>query len=92
MNIDDFVISRHAVERILDMRIEPQDVRECLMRPIRVRGQRSYPEHDLYEYGDFACVVHRETKTVVTVVWRTHEAWKADLSAGQYGGRSVRLQ
>ena len=88
--IADFTFTKHALERILDMDLAPDEVRKCLEFPWRVHPSVQDEGRSLY-YGDrITCVVRDDTLLVVTVVWRTDEAWKTDIELGEYGGREYR--
>ena len=90
MGIAKFTFSRHALERILDMDLPPEEVRHCLEFPNVIEQSSRGDGRSLY-YGDrITCVVLNDQLEVVTVVWRTDEAWKSDLELGQYGGREYR--
>ena len=91
MDIGKFVMSQHAIQRALDMGIDGDAIRNCLLRPEDVRPQYSYQGRDCYDWGVITCVVDRPSNTVVTVLWRTPELWEQDISkAGEYAGRKLR--
>lgn len=88
--INRFTFSRHALGRMLDMGVGADEVRDCLGFPRRIHPSGKDNSRSLY-FGDrITCVVNDEDLLVVTVVWRTDEGWKADLDAGEYGGRDYR--
>jgi hypothetical protein len=87
--IEQFTITRHAQARILDMGVEPFVIRECLLRPERIRPQNAYPGRKCFDYGDITCVL--DGTDVITVLWRTPELWEKDIAErGEYNGRSLR--
>lgn len=90
-SIGDFRLSQHAIERALDMALDPQEIRECLLRPRDTAPSASHPGHQNYRLGRITCGVDPTTNTVVTIVWSSREDWKADLvDIGTYAGRAYR--
>lgn len=91
MPITDFTIAWHASQRVLDMQLEPHEVVECLENPVSIKPCVKYPDMDLYSSGRITCSVARDSKTLVTVLWRFPDGWRQDiLERGQYGGREYR--
>lgn len=87
--MDEFHVTHHAAARILDMGVDPQLVRECLLRPERIKHQKNYPGRRSFHYGDIFCVVDGENN-VVTVLWNSNELWERDITAyGEYNGRTL---
>lgn len=92
MHISSFTFSAHALERILDMGLDGDEVRACLEFPTRIHPshQEGHEGRELY-YGErITCVV--AGAAVVTVVWRTAEAWEQDIAAGGYQDRSFKKE
>lgn len=89
MPVNNFAFGKHAVERILDMAVDAVEVRECLEHPLWIQKSSRADNRQLY-FGDRITCVVQDGNSVVTVLWRTKEGWKSDLSAGDYGGRSPR--
>jgi hypothetical protein len=90
MQIKDFTLSKHAIERILDMGIDPSMIRECLTNPTTVQPSRLNPGHQNLRRGQITCGVAPDN-TVVTVVWSKQSGWRKDLlDRGSYGGREYR--
>lgn len=90
MNITDFTICPHAVERILDMNVSADEIKDCLLKPwsiaCSIRGDGRW----LYFGERITCIVN-DAKTVVTVVWRTAQDWAGDMTGFEtYGGRKYR--
>lgn len=90
MAITNFTFSRHALDRILDMDVPPEEVRRCLEFPTLIRESNRGDGRSLYFGQRITCVVRDDGLEVVTVVWRTDEDWKSDIELGQYGGREYR--
>lgn len=64
-----FAISRHALTRILEMKIAPEDVRLTMLEP---EDTVSSPRDDGIEYrvrGILCCVVNAWDGTLITIVW-----------------------
>lgn len=88
-SISNFTFSPHALERMLDMDVQGEEIRQCLEFPRFINASDRGDNRSLY-FGDrITCVVSADLQ-VVTVVWRTKKAWKKDLAAGSYGGREYR--
>lgn len=89
MQIEEFRLTKHAIDRALDMGIDGEAIRQCLIHPEWVSNSRKYHGRKNYRFGDVVCTVAKD-KSVVTVQWATHEAWRDDMAYGEYGGRSLR--
>lgn len=65
--------TQHAIDRALDMAVDPDDIRRVLVNP-EVRQVTYHPDHPeesfVWSAGRIALVVQPESKTVVTVLWR----------------------
>lgn len=90
MKVSDFTFTKHALERILDMDLPPDEVRRCLELPRDVEETHAGDNRSMFFGERITCVVSNETNEVVTVLWRTPKYWQEDLSRGEYGGRSLR--
>lgn len=62
----------HAVRRILDMAVDPDEVKALLDNPDVVQPSgKGYPPHfRIWAKGRIAVVIHPEDRTVVTCLWR----------------------
>lgn len=89
MDISDFKLSRHAIDRALDMGIDAAMIRECLTNPTATQPSRKYPGTTNYRRGQITCGVSEENR-VVTIVWSRQRGWRKDLSIGAYDGREYR--
>lgn len=86
-----FHMSRHALQRALDMQLEPDTIRKCLEQPQYVYQCRQRPEYDLYYRGDICCSVARDSGVVATILWRDEKHWAKDLKDRPgYEGRQWR--
>lgn len=86
-----FEMTKHAIDRALDMALEGAEIRETVTRPRdsywsdrtqswhRTRGRLT------------ACVVVAAdgVETVRTFLWSKPSGWVADAELGEYGGRSM---
>ena len=89
---DRVIFTRHATGRALDMGLEALEIQSALFRPEAVDYSTKHESWN-FVYGRICCGVHVDSEglaTVLTVLWRKREHWKADLARGAYGGRSYR--
>lgn len=85
-----YKFSRHAIERALDMDIDPAQIRQALEHPENVGHSPTYGTTN-YHFGDITlAVVEGAVCLIQTILWRTDELWRRDLSRGGYGGRTLR--
>lgn len=81
--------SPHAVQRMLDMALEPAEVIAAMRRP-----PIQDSEHTQRFIGDritvFAKQVGNGRLVVTTAVWKTRELWKRDLAIAPCGDRKVK--
>lgn len=85
--------TRHATERILDMALEPEEVRAALLDPEHQWPSPSYPGFTLMRSGRVTLSTTVEadgTLKVVTVLWATQEAWLQDYQLPTVEGREPR--
>lgn len=77
--INEWQFTKHAVQRALDMAVDPDVLRSCLLGPDEDRPSPDrYPaECRLYSTGRLVLAVNVITKEVITVMW----------NAGGYLGR-----
>lgn len=87
-----FIFSPHAVERILDMRLDPAEVRACLERPNHRVKSIKYQPCENWQYGEFTLGIRPDgdTLVIITAVWSSREAWAADFAIGGYVDRELR--
>lgn len=74
--------SGHALNRILEMTLEPEEVVNCLESPDDVRESAAHPGSWNYRHGRVTLGVNRygDCLRVVTAVWSTQEDWVEDLA------------
>lgn len=85
-------MTKHAIDRALDMAIEGEEIREAFIHPERIYW---LPRHEAWTYqrGRIALGVREEGKThlVLTILWATDEAWVEDaVKAPLMEGRELR--
>lgn len=86
--IGEFKLTKHAVERALDMGVDPEEIRQCLLNPETVASSHHHRGEN-YRRGRIACAVRNNH--VITIVWSSPEQWQRDIeSAGEYDGRQYR--
>lgn len=91
MDISAFKLSRHAIDRALDMGIDAGMIRECLTNPTVVVQSTAHPGFTNYRRGKITCGVANDDMTVCTVLWTHPSDWKRDLKKGAYAdGRECR--
>lgn len=91
MPVTDFTFTAHALDRMLDMNVQPDEVRKCLEFPRHIQQSNRGDDRSLYYSDRITCVVDNSTLRVVTVVWRTQTQWERDLVGnGEYGDRKYR--
>jgi len=89
-----FQLSKHALDRALDMGLTPEQIRNVVLTPeIRIWSKsEKHGDAWLQRCGDLTAFVldADEGRFVITFVWATDDAWKQDLAIGTYGGRTYR--
>lgn len=83
-------MTRHAIDRALDMGIEGQEIRHCILHPERVYASKRYPDTTNYLAG--RVVVAIRDQCAVTVGWSSNVLWDEDLSKGEYAGRTYQAR
>lgn len=90
-DIEGFTLTPHAVERALDMALDPEEIRLCLTHPEYIRPSVKYPGRLNYRRGRITCGIEDRSKRVITIVWSDPQGWEADLlGVGPYAGRAYR--
>lgn len=83
-------MSKHAIERALDMGVTGEEIRQCLEYPETNYKSKKYENTTNFMAGRLIVAVR--DNTVVTVGWATLDLWKEDLERGEYGGRHFPAQ
>lgn len=92
LSVGGVVFSHHATERALDMAVDPLELQAALFSPDCVEFSSKHQSWNFVS-GRVCCGVAEGEGgvfVVVTVLWRSREGWRRDLSRGVYGGREVR--
>ena len=95
----EFEMTRHAIERALDMDVDGALIRTALEKPANVGYSRCFGTY-LYDYKDITVVVakgvtrflggaERPINRITTILWRNDKKWRKDLRRGDYGGRTL---
>lgn len=84
--------TRHAVDRLLDMAVPPEQITACLAPEARTSPSKSHPGFTLRDAGDLALSTRTEdgVLVVVTALWTSPEAWEADYQNPMPKGRAPR--
>lgn len=85
--------TRHATERILDMALDPEEVRAAILDPEHEWPSPSYPGCTLMRAGRIALSTKVEADgalKVITVLWSSQEAWLQDYQLPTIAGREPR--
>lgn len=70
--IGDWTLSRHAIERALEMAVDPEEIREALECPDEEPyPSDSYPGKHHLRSGRLMLAVNLDDKTVITIGWNT---------------------
>lgn len=84
--------TRHATQRILDMALTPEEVRDAIVSPTKMTRSETYDctnrtagRVTLATYRDEADVLH-----IITALWATQQDWEIDYRLPQAEGRAPR--
>jgi hypothetical protein len=85
----EFIVSGHALERALDMRIEGHEISAAMMRPRDTYWSNSANSEWRTHGRVTACVRYCDdgTPIVTTFMWAKPSGWAADAEYGTYNGR-----
>ncbi len=81
-----FAMSKHALDRAVDMAVEGHEIRAAMLRPRHVHQLPGYTAY--YTHGRITLVVATDNWVVKTILWATANAWIEDRQYGEYDGRS----
>ena|SRR6476620_3604066 len=71
------MFSKHALHRMVDLRVEPNQLMEVIARPEQTWTQTQDGEDEIvYQRGDLAVVVGAKNRVVITVLLRTPRRWE----------------
>lgn len=76
-------LTRHLRQRATERGISEMEVYQALDHPEVVYEQHDYaPNRQVRQRGRLGVVVNRSTGAVITVVFRSHDAWLDHLAGG----------
>lgn len=82
-------MTRHALQRALDMLITPKQIQAVLESP-KVLHSKQDPNKQYWRKGRIVLVVQMgATPSVVTVLWATEKAFERDMKRAPYSDRSM---
>ena len=83
---DSVHFTRHALNRLLDMQVEPAGITKCLTQPDETAPSSKYKGAVNYRRGSLCLGVRVEAGTarVITALWSSHEAWLKDMERAPY--------
>jgi hypothetical protein len=86
--VAEFIVSPHAIDRALDMALDPADIRETILRP-RERYYSARTNSELRTRGKITACVRDDNglQIVTTFMWAKPSGWAADAEYGTYDGR-----
>jgi hypothetical protein len=68
--IKDWTVTRHAIDRALDMAVTGESIRKAVLEP-EGTWQGADPNRELRWHGRVCVAVDKTRKSVVTVMWNT---------------------
>ena len=80
-----FALTKHAIERALDMALDPDEVRRAVENPTRTEDGRDGRE--LRTAGRITVVFNADTRVVITILWRYEATRKTDVRRADHYGR-----
>ena len=96
MSSPDFIISDHAVSRLMDMAVTPEEVKRALTSPESLRYSRQPRVHFRTAGRVTLCVSDERDsegrRCVVTALWASQSLWEADYAFPAPHGREPRRQ
>lgn len=76
-----FTMSKHALERALEMNVDGAEIRTCYDRPTDVIWSRKYSCW-WYIRGRITLSISEDRACVITVLWSNEHDWRADYARG----------
>lgn len=73
------IFSKHAIQRALDMAVEPEEIQDAIHRPDRIGWSPKYG-NELWTAGRVTLAVAEQgdDEVVVTILWSSERAWRDD--------------
>lgn len=86
-----FTMSKHALDRALEMNVTGVEIRTCFEHPTDMYWSTKH-EKWRYTRGRISLGVSSDHTTVITVLWSSQHDWRADYArGGDLAGRERRL-
>lgn len=76
-----FHMSKHAMERALEMDVAGEEIRACYDVPSQVIWSQKYSAY-WYQRGRITLSVSADRQTIITVLWASAHDWRADYARG----------
>lgn len=76
-----FTMSKHAVERALEMNVTGEEIRVCYDRPEDIIWSQKYAGW-WFIRGRITLSVSEDRACVITVLWSNEKDWRADYARG----------
>lgn len=81
--------TNHALKRMVEMEVPPQEVKKLILNPEAVYTTRAYPDSVCHSYGEHTMVFRLDEETkryvVITVLYATKAAWMKARRDGKLG-------
>lgn len=94
--MDGWEISKHAIQRALDMALTPDQIRDVLTRPKEKYLSPKYPNSEYFGRDEVTAAVSRPapdgTRIVFTFLWRHRTGWEDDYVFPPAPGREARWE
>lgn len=85
--------TRHATQRILDMALTPEEVRDVIVSPVKMSASPTYAGCTNRTAGRVTLATRRDEDDVlhiITALWATRQDWEIDYRLPQAEGRAPR--
>jgi hypothetical protein len=76
-----FRMSKHALERALEMNVAGEEIRACYERPVEMMWSQKYACW-WFIRGRVTLSVTEDRTCVITVLWSNEHDWRADYARG----------
>lgn len=85
-----FTLSKHAIERALEMGVDGDEIRDAYDNPDEIFWSNKYQMYG-YTRGRITLSISEERSCIVTILWASEHAWRADYArGGELGNRERR--
>lgn len=69
----EWTFSQHALERAVDMALDPEEIKGALEKPTRPMPSRKYPGRHLIFSERLVFAVNLQDRVVITIGWNTFD-------------------